>query len=127
MNKITEFLEDLYQGETPPETSCEMTPEMDELLTEILEKLISYGLLNDPQAVLDWKEGLSDLKPAGLIGGWRKAKDHTGYLTLGQFREMCKVIPPDPSHKLYKALPHKAMEGKELQKRIAKMRQETGL
>lgn len=83
--------------------------------------------MNDPGAAEDWIYALADLSEPEIINGVRKAIDHKGYLTLGEFREMCKIEAPHASHRLYKALPHKGMEGSEVQKRIAKMRQETGL
>jgi len=83
--------------------------------------------LNDPGAAEDWIYALADLSEPEIINGTRKAIDHTGYLNIGQFREMCKIEKPHASHRMYKALPHKGMEAEEMHKRRAKMKLEQGI
>jgi len=126
MNKAMDFLKDLHRDGTPPEPQL-VDPEKEIALTWCLNKLVSYGLLNDPSAIDDWKEDLADLDIRQLSQGTYKAMDHKGYLTMGEFRAMCAKVVFDPSHTLYKALPHKAMEEDETRRRVAKLRQETGL
>ena len=128
MSKLMELLGSLYRDELPPELPCEMTHQKDELLRAILDKLISYGLLNDAQQALDWKEDLADLSEVELITGWRKAKDHRGYLEFGQFREMCKIPVMRESFRNNLPPPVEGAIGKEEHnKRTAKMKQEMGL
>jgi len=126
MNKVVDFLKDLHRDGTKPEPQL-VDPQMERALTWSLNKLVSYGLLNDPEAMDDWKQDLADLDVQAIYQGTYKARDHRGYLTLGEFRAMCAKVVLDPSHKAYTALVQKGMEPAELQKRIAKMRQETGL
>lgn len=120
------LLQKLYQGETHAEPPS-ISPEKEKLLTETLNRLVSYGLLNDPGAMIDWKNGLADLTEVALITGTRKAKDHSGYLTMGEFRAMCRIPSTHASHKPYKALPHKPMDRDELREKLAKMKSDLGL
>jgi hypothetical protein len=92
-----------------------------------LKKLLSYGLLNDPGAVRDWANGLADLEYDALVEGFRKSKDHAGYMTLGQFRALCRKPETQACHRPYVALPIKPLDGAELKRRIAKMKSELNL
>jgi hypothetical protein len=69
-----------------------------------LSKLVSYGLLSDPTAIRDWGNGIADIDEDRLIEGFRAAKDYSGYMTLGDFRELCKKPRSHASHQPYKAL-----------------------
>ncbi len=42
-----------------------------------------------------WEQGLLDIKPADLARGVLKARDHTGWLSLGDFRLLCRATPAD--------------------------------
>jgi hypothetical protein len=70
---------------------------------------------------------LADLPEERLTAGFVKAKDYTGYLTLGDLRNMCKKPTQNGSYRPYQALPNKPMDKDELRARIAKMREETGI
>jgi len=89
--------------------------------------LTSYGLLNDPNAAKDWVMALNDLKDIELVTGIRKAKDHSGYLTLGQFRHMCKLEKINAAHKPYKALPVLKSDEETREYWKAKRKSEVGL
>lgn len=129
MERIDKFLTNLYQDETKSEkpSTRSVNPQKLTLLKLSLKKLASYGLLNDPGCAEDWVYALADLSEAEIINGTSKSIDHKGYLTLGEFRGMCKLDLPHASHRIFKALPHKAMEPEEMKKRMDKLRQETGL
>lgn len=92
-----------------------------------MNRLVSYGLLSDPAAMVDWKNGIADLGVNELAIGINKAKDFKGYLTLGDFRGMCKIPTGHASFRRYKALPTKPLEGTEIRSRIAKMKGELKL
>jgi len=89
-----------------------------------LERLVSYGLLSDPSAIRDWANGLADLSEERLTAGFVKAKDYTGYLTLGDLRNLCKKPVENGSYRRFKALPHKPMDSDMLKSKIAKMRKQ---
>ena len=72
----------------------------------------------------DWANGLADLGERELIEGFRSAKDFKGYLTMGDFRGMCKAPKGHASFKPYVALPNIPIPKEELKSRIAKMREE---
>ena len=87
----------LYQEGTPldkPLTVPERDLEREQTLNWALNKLVSYGSLNDPSAIADWKEDLADLSARELMQGVLKAKDRTGYMLIGDFREMCWIRKP---------------------------------
>ena len=118
----------LYQNETKPEPQSTLSPEKAALIQAGLKKLLSYGLLNNPDAVRDWANGLADLSEEALRIGFNKAKDHTGYMTFGDFRKLCRVPTLHPSHQPFKALPkEEPLPPEEIHKRIAKMREELDL
>lgn len=92
-----QFLEGLYRGETkqePPSTPSDV-------LKRALNKLVSYGLLSDPGAASDWANALTDKTDQEIVEGIRKAKDYKGYLTMGEFRQMCKLPRAHPSHQSF--------------------------
>jgi hypothetical protein len=123
-------LEKLYgqaQDEIKQEKPSPLSPEKARLIQKGLERLVSYGLLSDPSAIRDWANGLADISEERLTAGFVKAKDYTGYLALGDLRNMCKKPMQNGSYRPYQALPHKSMDKDELRARIAKMREETGI
>lgn len=123
MDIPTDLLKKLYQGETKREKSSPLSPEKARLIQQGLEKLVSYGLLNDPHAIRDWANGLVDLDERALVEGFRKAKDHTGYMSLGDLRGLCKVPMSHASHNLYLPEPSK----KASKEAIERFRQERKL
>jgi len=128
MSKLMDLLGSLYQSEMPPELRSPITPQKEELLKAILKKLISYGFVNDKETALDWKEDLADLSEAELIAGWKKAKDHTGYLEFGRFREMCKLPVSHASFRSNLPAPvTEALEADDHHRRTTKMKEELGL
>lgn len=98
-------LQDLYQDQSKPEQPSALSPEKARLIAAGLEKLQSYGLLNNHEAVRDWANGLADLDEGRLLEGFRKAKDYSGYMSLGDFRKLCARSNFNASHKPFKALP----------------------
>ena len=123
-------LEKLYgqaQEEIKQEKPSQLSPEKAELIQKGLTRLVSYGLLSDPSAIRDWANGLADLSEERLTAGFVKAKDYTGYLTLGDLRNLCRKPMQNGSYRPYKALPNKPLEKDELRARIAKMREEQGI
>ena len=126
----TQNLEKLYgqnQGETRQEKPSPLSPEKALLIQKGLEKLLSYGLLTDALAVRDWANGIADMDEDCLREGFKKAKDFTGYMTIGDFRGLCKRPRSHASHSQFKSLGHQSMPKDELKAKIAKMRKETGL
>lgn len=122
-----DLLKKLYQGETKQEKPSTLSPEKKALILEGLKRLISYGLLNDPNAIRDWANGLADLEYEELVEGFRSAKDHRGYMSLGDLRGLCKKPQVHASHRPFAALERKPMEADEIKRRIAKLKGETGL
>ena len=59
-----------------------------------MQRLVNYGLLSDAGKIRDWSNGLADKSERELAEGVRRAKDHRGPLSLGEFRAMCTYIPP---------------------------------
>ena len=94
--QINQFLTDLYQGPTKHEqkSTDSLTPEKMELLKAVMQKLVNYGLLSDPGKIRDWCNALTDKSEKELVEGVRKAKDHVGPLSLGEFRGMCVYVSP---------------------------------
>lgn len=92
-----------------------------------LEKLVSYGLLSDPEAIRDWANGIADIDEHGLIEGFRKAKDKTGYMTLGDFRALCKRPVMAACHRPFVALECKPMEREAMRAKIKEMRERIGI
>ena len=74
-----------------------------------------------------WRQSLADLDEESLRRGVLEAGKVEKGLTLGKFRKLCGKPVETPYHRLYKALPHKAMAGSEVKSRIAKMREELGI
>ena len=72
----------------------------------------------------DWANALADLSMNELAAGINKAKDYSGYLTLGDFRKMCRLPKGNASYRPYRALPILPLEKEELKSRIAKMRED---
>jgi len=120
-------LEKLYgqsQEETKQEKPSQLSPEKAKIIQDGLEKLVSYGSLSDPNAIRDWANALVDISEENLIEGFRKAKDWTGYMQMGDLRNMCRKPSGNASYRPYKALENKAMDKDELKSRIAKMRED---
>lgn len=92
-----------------------------------LEKLVSYGLLTDSLSVRDWANGIADIEDFCLVEGFRKAKDFKGYMTLGEFRSLCKKPVNHASHKPFKAIPHKAASKEFAKANLAKLREDLKL
>ena len=65
-----------------------------ELLKATMSKLVDYGLLSDAGKVETWFQALSDKTEMELREGLRKARDHRGPLSLGDFRSYCVYVPP---------------------------------
>ena len=74
-----------------------------------------------------WENSLFDYPEEQLLAGLKAAENWTGFLTLGDFRKLCEKPARAPYHSKFKALPVKAMDGKELKSRLSKMREELGL
>lgn len=124
MDKVTDFLTDLYQGET--QQGKQSQPSL-EVIQESLQRLLSYGLLSDPSAMADWANALADLSTNELAAGVNKAKDFKGYLTLGEFRGMCRLPKSHASFRPYKAITYTPLDGSEIKSRISTMREELNL
>ena len=97
------------------------------MIQESLQRLVSFGLLSDPSAITDWANALADLNMNELAIGLNKAKDFKDYLTMGDFREMCKIPKGHASFRRYKALPIKSVGADEHHRRTAQMKEELGL
>ena len=127
MNQVLAFHENLYQERTEqePQSGTYLSPEKEEILERVLEKIVNYNYPIDEVAMPDWADALKDLEEHQLIGGIRRLKDYTGeFLKPGQFRAMCKIDTPKACHKPYKAIPVLPMERDELKRRLAQMRSE---
>jgi hypothetical protein len=74
-----------------------------------------------------WEASLFDYPQEQLLQGLKAAENWSGFLTLGDFRKLCEKPTRAPYHNEFKALPNKAMDGKELQLRLRKMRVEQGI
>ena len=74
-----------------------------------------------------WENSLFDYPEKQLLQGLKAAEDWSGFLTLGDFRKLCEKPARAPYHSKFKALPVKAIDGKELKSRLSKMRDKLGL
>ena len=75
-----------------------------------------------------WRRQLHDLTDEDLKAGFKATDSFTGYLTWAEFRKLCKdSTKSHASHRAFKALPNKPMEGTELQSRISSMKKDLGL
>jgi len=87
--------------------------------------------VHDPIGSTDFKyweaSVLADFSEQDIQRGAKRAEDWKGFMGLGDFRGLCRKERKNPSHSQFKALPHKAMEGNEIQLRLRKMRKELGL
>lgn len=97
-------------------------------MAKLWEKLISFGLIHEPIGSVmfdDWSKALASISEISLARGIELSSKFTGFLKIGDFREMCKG--QDACHKQYIALPHKHMEKDEIKSRLKKMRAELGI
>lgn len=92
-----------------------------------LELLTSWGLLSDALAVEDWARGLQDLDTDCLREGFKRAKDYSGYMTLGDFRKLCKKPRTHASYKTFEALPNKPASKEFILANNKKLREKLGL
>ena len=118
-------IERLYRGETKQGPQSRLSPEKAKLIQNGLEKLVNYGLLSDPSAIRDWANGLVDISEHDLVEGFRKAKDKTGYMQLGDFRALCRPEVKVPAHRHYLPTPSKkTLTYDEIHPRLVKMLKE---
>ena len=126
-SQLMNNLYDQEQERTKPEPQSQLSPEKARLIQMGLENLVSYGLLSDPSCIRDWANGLADMSEENLRAGFIKAKDYTGYLTLGDLRNMCRKPIQNGSYRRYQALPNNPLDGEEVHNRIARMKEKLGL
>ena len=125
MKLVTQITEGLHQGETKRDQKSTISPEKVRIIQQGLSRLVSYGLLSDPAAVRDWANGLADLAEHDLVEGFRKAKDKSGYLTLGDFRALCKPEVKVPAYRPYLPPPSKkTLTYEEIHPRLVKILKE---
>lgn len=74
-----------------------------------------------------WQASLSDIDDENLEAGLVKARNWTGFLTLGDFRGLCKKDRTHASYKEHKRIKHQSLPKDELRGRLSKMREELGL
>lgn len=127
MEQVEKFLKELYQSETKPEKPSPLSPEKALLIQKGLDKLVSYGLLSDPNAVRDWANDLVDLSERELVEGFKKAKDHTGWLEFGKFRQMCKLPKSHASFRRFVPLEHHRATSEQVEYWKNKRKEEIGL
>ena len=123
----TKLMAQLYQSETKQEKPSPLSPEKAQLIQKGLDKLVSYGLLSDPNAVRDWANDLVDLSERELVEGFKKAKDHTGWLEFGAFRAMCKLPKSHASFRRFVPLEHLKSSHETVEYWKAKRKEEIGL
>ena len=71
-----------------------------------------------------WRRQLHDLTDEDLKAGFKATDSFTGYLTWAEFRKLCKdSTKTHASHRAFKALPNKPLDGEELRARLKKMRE----
>jgi len=75
--------------------------------------------VHDPIGSTDFKyweaSVLADFSEEDIKRGAKRAEDWKGFMGLGDFRGLCRKERNHLSHSQFKALPHKAMEGNEIQ------------
>lgn len=68
-----------------------------------------------------------DFSEDDINRGAKNAEDYTGFMGLGDFRNLCRKERKHASHNKFLRLPVKSMEGTEIQKRLRQMKLEQGL
>ena len=74
-----------------------------------------------------WDYSMRDLDDERLMAGLKKAQDHTGFLTLGGFRNLCKPEETAPCHQAFQGLPKPRMTVEQRKAAMAKLRAEVGI
>ncbi len=131
MQKVNNLVNQLGKQDQSGQTRQQENTSKRTVFSTAWRKLEAMKYVHDPIGSTDFKyweaSVLADFSEQDIQRGAKRAEDWKGFMGLGDFRGLCRKERNHPSHSQFKALPHKAMEGNEIQLRLRKMRKELGL
>ena len=106
MQSLNSMIEKVSQTGTTEKRENSLHSE--DMMDKVWRGLVAFKLQHEPIGSTDykyWDRSLAEFTDQELVVGLRRAADHKGYLTIGDFRALCKTEPPKAAHKLF--LPYK--------------------
>ena len=128
MQSLNSMIEKVSQTGTTEKRENSLHSE--DMMDKVWRGLVAFKLQHEPIGSTDyryWDRSLAEFNDQELVIGLKRAADHKGYLTIGDFRDLCRSELPKPAHKLF--LPHKPPKTSPERRKelMAKLRAEVGI